>query len=84
MPSATSLALRLFWLTKVKGMDWKKLVIGAGGAFIASAGAVYGTLAADGMQAGEWHAVLAAGIVAVGVFLKEPNKKGFAHPTKKE
>lgn len=83
-PSAMGIGWRIFWLVKVKGMDWKKLLQGAVGSFIAGAAGVLAHASADGVTPDEWWMVLTSGLIAVGVFLKEPNKKGFAHPTKKQ
>lgn len=73
-PSLVGLGFRFFWLTKVKGMDWKKLGIAAGGALLGGAAAALAAAAADGVVTGaEWYAVLAAGVAALGLYLKDPN-----------
>ncbi len=71
--SATDLTLRLFWLTQVKRMDWKKLGFGAIAAVL---GAVSGAIpaAADGGISGpEAWGIGAVALGALGLYLKDSN-----------
>ena len=73
--STIGLGFRILWLLKVKGMDWKKLGMGAFGAFLVGAVAVAGPMMGDGnLTRPELLAAAAAGLGALGLFLKDPNK----------
>jgi hypothetical protein len=72
-PSAADLALRMFWLTEVKRMDWKKLGFGALAAVL---GAVAGAIpaAADaGISGPEAWGIGAVALGALALYLKDPN-----------
>jgi hypothetical protein len=84
-PSTIGIAWRVMWLLKVKKMDFKKLLVGVVGAFFVGAGGAAGALASANQELNlHWPVIIGAGIASVGVYLKEPNKPGFAHPTKKQ
>lgn len=83
-PTAKGLALRILWLTKVKGMDWKKLLIGGVAAALGAAAAAIPAAAEGGITTNEWYGIGAVALGALALYLKEPNKKGFASPTKKQ
>lgn len=83
-PTAMGLGWRIFWLLKVKKMDWKKMLYGGVAAFIGGAGAALGVAAEGGITANEWGMIVGAGFAALALYLKEPNKTGFAHPVRKQ
>ena len=73
-PSFVGLALRFFWLTKVKRMDWRKLLVATLGFGIAGAAAAIGTAASDGVVTpAEWWAIGVAGLTGAALYLKDPN-----------
>ena len=83
-PSPMGLALRMLWLLKVKKMDWKKLLIGALAAAVGAAAASIPAAAEGGITANEWYGIGAVALGALALYLKEPNKSGYAHPVKKQ
>jgi hypothetical protein len=82
-PSFQWLAFRAFWLIKVKGMDWKKVGLGAFAAALGAVAAAIPAAAEGGITGNEWWGILAVALGAVALFLKNPDAKGFAHPSKK-
>ncbi len=83
-PSMAGLGFRLFWLLKVKRMDWKKLGLGALGAFLVGAVAIAGPAMGDGnLSQAELMAAAAAGLAALGLYLKDPNAHKGPDPRRK-
>ena len=73
-PPLVGIGFRFFWLLKVRGMDWKKLGIGSGLAFLVGALAALGPFMGDGVLTQvEAMASLGAGVAALGLYLKDPN-----------
>lgn len=72
-PSVTSLALRFWWLHKVKKMDLRKLIVGGVSAFVVGFLAVLPALMDQGLTQAELLSAVAAGLAALGLYLKDPN-----------
>ena len=83
-PSIAGLGFRLFWLLEVNRMDWKKLGMGALGAFLVGAVAIAGPAMSDGdLTRPELLAAVAAGLGALGLFLRDPNAHKGPDPRQK-
>jgi hypothetical protein len=82
-PSTIGLGFRILWLLKVKRMDWRKLGLGAVGAFLVGAAAAAGPLMGDGITGPELVAAAAAGMGALGLYLKDPNAHKGQDPRQK-
>jgi len=72
-PTVEWIAFKLWWLYKVKNMDWKKISFGAAAAFLMGFIAVFPALMENGITQAELVSAIAAGIAAVGLYLKDPN-----------
>lgn len=72
-PSVEWIAFKLWWLYKVKKMDLKKLAFGALAAFGMGFLAVLPALMDQGITGAEWMSAVAAGLAALGLYLKDPN-----------
>jgi hypothetical protein len=83
-PTALGLGWRVFWLLKVKKMDWKKLLIGAIAAAIGAAAAAIPAAAEGGITANEWYGIGAVALGALALYLKNPDAKGFSTSFKKQ
>lgn len=72
-PSVEWIAFKLWWLYKVKKMDLRKLVIGGVSAFVVGFLAVLPALMEQGLTQPELLSAVAAGLAALGLYLKDPN-----------
>lgn len=82
-PTAMGLAWRIFWLVKVKGMDWQKMLVGAAVAFVTGALAALATVTEGGITGQEWGIIVGAGTAALALYLKDPNKHKGQDPRQK-
>lgn len=55
-------------------MDWQKLLVGAAVAFIGGAAAAFAVASPGGITPEEWYIVVGAGLGALALYLKDPNK----------
>jgi hypothetical protein len=66
-------AFRIWWLTKAKKMDIRKLLVGGLSAFGVGFLAVLPTLIDGGISQADIMSAVAAGLAAFGLYLKDPN-----------
>lgn len=72
-PSMKKILFRIFWLTKVRRMDLKKVLFGGAAAFVVGFVAVLPALLEGGITQSELMSAVAAGLGALGLYLKDPN-----------
>jgi len=64
-------------------MDWNKLGLGALAAVLGAVAGAIPAAAEGGITGAELYGIGAVALGALALFLKNPDSKGFAHPTKK-
>jgi len=71
--SAIGFLLRIFWLTQVKRMDWKKLGFGALAAVLGAVAGAIPAVADAGISGPEAWGIGAVALGALALYLKDPN-----------